>query len=96
MKVKIEAWDYNKCADKIEEVLGYKLRDTLGKHGKSESKEVEYRDFWHFIGDNCEPHNGSIICIGSELKDGAKNWQKEIIDAFVEQFGDDQEYWVEW
>lgn len=96
MKVKFEYWDHHKCAEKIEKKLGYKLRDTLSKFSGKGVKEVEYRDFWHFIVDRYDPHNGSIICINSELKERAKNWQKEILDAFVEEFGDFQKYWVEW
>lgn len=88
--------NYHECAKYIESKLGYDLRDTLGKFKNSYLPSVEYRDFWHFIIDTQSPSNGDYIYIDSGLKEDAEPWQIEIIDRFIKEFGDDQEYWVEW
>jgi len=96
-KRKIEHLNYHECAEYIESKLGYDLRDVNGRwKGEGSPKEVEYRDFWHFICDTQEVHNPCYIYINNDLKDRAKDWQCVIIDAFVKEFGEDTEYWVEW
>ena len=97
-KVKIEHWDYDLCAAYVEHKLGYKLRDALGKYTRYPyfDANVEYLDFWHFLCNVCTPANGSYIWINSDMKDNATEWESKIIDTFVEEFGDNQDYWVEW
>ena len=92
-----ECFDYHECAEYIEKKLGYNLRDTLGKFAKSPYDDsIEYRDFWHFFYDTQNIHNGCYVVIGSDWLETANEWQKEIINAFIEEFGDTQYYWVEW
>ena len=95
-EVKIEALDYHKCAKHIESVLGYELTDTLGRWSSGEKKDVEYRNFWHFVLKNTDGiHNGSKFLLPLAHKTN-QPWQNEILEAFKDAFGEDQEYWVEW
>lgn len=89
-------YDYHECDLYISSLLGYNLRDTLGKWTDKEKKEVEYRDFWHFLCHEQEISNPCFIIISSGMKDRANDWQCEIIDAFIKEFGEDTEYFVRW
>jgi hypothetical protein len=96
-----ESFDYHECADYIEAKLGYDLRDTLGKFDPKNSsnyENIEYRDFWHFICDHCEIHNGCEFYMpepNSEDYKYAKDWQDEILIAFWDEFGEGP-YYVSW
>lgn len=102
---KIERLDYPECADYIEKKLGYNLRDTLGKFSTENTKsgayeKIEYRDFWHFIVDVCNVHNGCEFYMPDPkdewyFKDNKREWIKPILEAFWEEFGAGP-YWVEW
>ena len=85
--------DYDECAKYVEQKLGYDLRDTQGKftNGKL-NEDVEYRDFWHFLVDATGLHNGCEIYMPEEADE---QWQQEIIDMFLNEFGRGP-YWVEW
>lgn len=99
----IERLDYLECVAYIEEKLGYELRDTLGKFKlnnfdksiQSFDKSIEYRDFWHFIIDNCEIHNGCEIYMPLVCEDN-QPWQNEILKAFHDEFGEEAQYWIWW
>jgi len=98
----VEHWDYDECADWVAHKLGINdLRDCLGRWEKKWPKgdEPEYRDFWHFVLDyNESVHKGSYINIDGYmlLVDKAVDWQKEIVQTFIDEFGDNQRYWVKW
>lgn len=95
---KLEALDYSKCVEHVETVLGYDIRDTLGKfrkENKGNYQDIEYRDWWHYLIKMKDIHNGCLVTIGSELL-GAEPWQDEITQCFIDEFGDNQTYWVEW
>ncbi len=87
---------YAECEKWIGEKLGYDIRDTLGSMELVSREECEYRDYWHFLCDQMEVHNGSEITIGSDLLGCGTDWQDEITRAFIAEFGDGAEYWVEW
>lgn len=82
---------YHECEEYIGHKLGYELRDTLGSCGK---KNVEYRDFWHFILDRRDIHNGCEFRMPSPTE-AKKDWQKVILEEFHKEFGEGP-YWVEW
>lgn len=84
-------YDYQDCAEYISQKHfdGRCLRDF--------SVGDEYRDFWHWVIDVCEVHNGCVLYLGADQLGLCKEpWQREILEAFIKEFGDDQEYWVEW
>jgi len=89
--------DYNECARYIKYKLGYDIRDTLGvfRHRMGTNK-LEYRDWWHFLIDHIEVHNPCEITIGSDLLEYGNKWQNEITQAFIDNFGDNVEYYVSW
>lgn len=92
---KIERLDYHDCSKYIEHKLGYDLRDTLGKFsGKKDWESIEYRDFWHFLIDTQEVHNGCDIYMPYP-DETEEEWQKEILQAFHNEFGEGP-YWVWW
>jgi len=92
---KIERLDYDECQKYISHKLGYNLRDTLGMFkGKKHNSKVEYRDFWHFLCDHCEIHNGSEFYMPTS-DEATEEWQKPILEAFNEEFGEGP-YWVWW
>lgn len=77
-----EMLDYIKCADLIFEKLGQNFRDG----------------FWMFLCEEEEvSNNPCIIQIGNELKDPAEDsGYLEILNAFIEEFGDPCNYYVKW
>jgi len=84
------------CEKYVAHKLGlHDLRDTLGKFAKPLKKnweEIEYRDFWHFLCDKQEVHNGCDIWM---LDEGDEPWQTEIVNCFLDEFGDGP-YRVNW
>jgi hypothetical protein len=56
----------------------------------------EYRDWWHFLCDHQEIHNGGSTYIGSGLLEQGEPWQNEITQKFIDEFGDDAEFWTNW
>ncbi len=89
--------DYDKCAKYVAFKLGIKdIRDVTGHFQPGGTEENNpYQDFWHFICDICDPNNGSYICIGTDMS-CKEDWQQKICDMFVQEFGEEQDYWVEW
>ena len=95
-------YNYHECEKYIAKKLGIKdLRDCLGKFDESngpyeERENIEYRDFWHFIVDDVEIHNGCAFYI-PEPYEGCdwKQWQIDICNAFADEFGMEQ-FWVSW
>ena len=104
-----EYYDYHECEKYIANKLGIKdLRDCLGKfQGHLHDDTVEYRDFWHYIIEHGGIHNGCYFTMFIEETDEMEDkwlWVKPIIEAFIEEFGDEDddgvkceaEFWVEW
>jgi hypothetical protein len=81
------------CREKGEEPDGHSqeqyaryLQDPEG-----EAACPEYRDFWHFLCDHQDMVGGEFrIC--SDLLESAEEWQAEIVNAFIREFGDDAVY----
>ena len=91
---KVKRLDYHECADYISKKLGYNLRDTLGRwKGMVYQPDLEYRDFWHYLVEVCQISNGCEIYLPHP--DDVKGWQKPILQAFWDEFGQGP-YWVEW
>lgn len=60
------------------------------------AQRPDYRDYWHFLTERCDIHNGGIVMIGLDLLESCEPWQADITQAFITEFGDECEYWVEW
>lgn len=54
-------------------------------------------DFWNFIFEYIGFENGSYIYLTDLLyAEDTELWQKYVVQNFVQEFGEDAEYWVEW
>jgi hypothetical protein len=84
---RIKYYDWIEVRPYIEEILGYDVRDTLGKFKPYTNDSVEYRDYWHFLCDTYEIFNGKIIYICDEDLSHEKPWQREITDLLIKEFG---------
>lgn len=95
-------YDYNECRDYLQEKYDYDERDYAGKysHGNSGDGNKPYLDFWHWVIERYEIHNGCYITFDkSELDDIEKDWIKEIYSHYLDEFADDNgelEMYVWW
>lgn len=63
----------------------------------------EYLDFWHWVVDHYDIHNGCFIVFDSSWlncdNDLIESWQKEIYKYYIDEFADENgelEMWVSW
>jgi hypothetical protein len=94
-----KSYDYNECAEYIAHKLGVKdIRDFAGRwNGDKFNESKPYQDFWHFLYNHCEIHNGGEMympCLDD--LNLIEDWQYKILQAFQDEFGEDAVYWVEW
>lgn len=82
-------------ADMNDPEVKRKLENRRKLNIEVEKISPEYCSFWHWILDSHEVHNGSTIYLSSDMADDG-TWQKEILDLFIKEFGDDKEYLVQW
>jgi hypothetical protein len=93
------SYDWSESVKWIEQKLGRKLRDYGAKfEGENKSIDNVYRDYWHYICDIQEISNPCYIYVSSEWIEfgDAEDWQNEITQAFIDEFGDEEEFRVEW
>lgn len=92
-KCQVRALDYDECAAYIAEKLGYPSKNPLRNFGGD-----EYKDFWHLIIDQTDVGRGDVFWISSDHWDLDKvpEWARPIYDAFVDEFGPEATYWVDW
>lgn len=97
-KNRIPLYDYHACAERINTKLGYNIRDVLGKFigNKENCDNIEYRDWWRFLLEHRNINNPCNIFIGSDLLECGNEWQNIITQAFINEFGDNTEYYVSW
>lgn len=100
-KHKREYYDYNECAEYIANKLGVKdLRDFAGKYSEKESEDKPYLDFWHWLYDFGEIHNGCFIYMppASDIPHYTEEekWVAPIVQVFEDEFGPEAQMWVEW
>lgn len=92
-------FDWFECVKWIEQKYNCDIRDYAGRYkGNPFHDEKPYQDFWHFIIDGTEIHNGCEYYMEPlELKEYAdEDWQKEICQMFYDEFGEDLSFWIEW
>jgi hypothetical protein len=92
----MEYFDYHEVAQYVESVLGYEIRDTLGKFSKG-NKDAEYRDFWHWLINKVDISNGSFDYMpflsdyeDCEDEDMIPEWVKPILKVFNEVIGEEK------
>lgn len=54
-------YDYNKCRNYLEKKYNYDERDYAGKYKNRYHEDKPYLDFWHWVCDNFDIHNGCMI-----------------------------------
>jgi len=96
-----EYYDYNKCRDYLEAKYGYSERDYAGmSKGKGVNVSVPYLDFWHWVLENQEVHNGCFISFSrGVLEEIEEDWVKEIYTRYLDEFADEKgelEMYVWW
>ena len=96
------AYDWDEVKKYIEKKYSCDLRDFAGKfgvHGCSE--DVEYQDFWHWIIDGNDIHNGCQFHLRFGDLSAQPSWVQQIASYIVAEFpeaGDDNglDLWVSW
>lgn len=97
-------WNYNEVQKYLEKLHGKNFRDYAGRYGVNapEDDTVPYQDFWHWVCDLNEVHNGCYIRLPEwdyyYNNQDTEPWKKEIMKFFKDFLGDDyhERMWVEW
>ncbi len=89
--------DYHKCRDYLQAKFGYDERDYMGKFRKGKGKitgergEVPYLDFWRWVIDNYEIHNGCFVTFDRDaLNEIDQDWIKTIYKNYLDEFADEK------
>jgi len=98
-----EYYNYNKCRNYLEKKYKYKERDFANKYPNKkkpyeEDESKPYLDFWHWVVDNYDIHNGCFITFDKNFQP-EEDWQKEIYNHYIEEFGNENgevELYVSW
>lgn len=107
-KSRLPEFDFNDCTNYIEQKYGYSTRDYAGqfrisKTGKilSCNEGVPYQDFWHWVTEVYDIHNGCNITFSQETLDSYKpvegeptdgcmeDWQIKIYQDYLNEFADE-------
>lgn len=90
-------YDYNECRDYLQAKYGYDERDYAGhfkrKRGKltGTDESVPYLDFWHWVCEHHEIHNGCFITFSREELPGIEeDWVREIYTHYLDEFEDEK------
>ena len=98
-----EALDYFECIKYLEKKYNFNSRDYAGKYKRGSTPNTPYQDYWHFVIDCVDVHNGSFMWISNEwVEDLAKDDYRTIITNLIfEEFADYNkdgsiQFWVDW
>jgi len=104
-----EYYDYHDCRDYLQKKYGYDERDYAGEFTKPaknskavkalNKEETSYWDFWHHVIRYTEIHNGCFFWMEKEWLEDATEWQKEIIQHYLDEFADEKgviNFYVYW
>lgn len=77
-------WDYHEVARYIEHKHDVQLENYAGWKPSGKNEEKPYQNFWHWISDRQEVHNGSHFYLNVYERDEPENkytpgWVKEIL-----------------
>ncbi len=76
------------------------IMNAQNKYGKNPKKDAKYLDFWHWLCDLADVHNGCFIIMppASDIPQYSdeEKWVAPIVQAFEDEFGEEAEMWVEW
>jgi hypothetical protein len=105
-----EYWDWRSVQKYVEAKYKICMEDYGGKFKNSKvNEEAPYLDFWHWILDRCDIHNGCYTTFyikewldekadGDELDEYvAPDWVKEILQLIYDEFGEmEMEVYIWW
>lgn len=74
--------DYSEASFWISHLLGYNIDISYINF------EENGPDFWGYLCDKCEIHNGGFICIDKYLLESSRDIIKTIVQKFIDEFGD--------
>jgi hypothetical protein len=85
-------YNYNDCRNYLEKKYGYDERDYAKKfQGKKVHDDKPYLDFWHWVIDHNEVHNGCFISFErGTLEYITEEWVKEIYTHYLDEFADEK------
>jgi hypothetical protein len=89
----MKVYDFHDLTKEVERRAGKSVRDWAGrwdkKYGTKAFEATPYQDFWHFICDNFEIHNGATEWMDFDelLKDCDEDWQKEVCQLYIDVAG---------
>jgi hypothetical protein len=91
------SYNFNDCTKYIEQKYGYQTRGyiSIEEKGLDDSVEIGYRDFWHWILDRHEIHNGCYIEFSKYDLDMYKeygdinDWEAKIYQDYLNEFADE-------
>lgn len=84
-------YDYHECRDYLQKKFGYDERDyaKIYNNGKYD-KDIECLDFWYWLCEHSEIHNGCFVYFSKENLDDldGDEWVKEIYGHYIDEFAD--------
>lgn len=92
-KHKREYYNYNECKEYINKKYNINIEDYEGRFkDKNTNYDAKYLNFWHWLIERFNVHNGSIIEFDvegllKESDDYTPIWAKEILKLFKDEFG---------
>ena len=85
-----KSW-YNKSASMFDE----QERKASDEYDKLMESQPEYKDFWHWVVDRYEVHNGGKITFTEGYADKEEEFIKTIYNYYMTEFGEDGELTME-
>jgi len=98
----VTAYDWGEVQKYIEKKYSCNLRDFAGKFGDHGcSEDVEYQDFWHWILDQNDIHNGCQFHLRFGDLSTQPSWVQQIASYIIAEFpevgsDDGLDLWVDW
>jgi hypothetical protein len=106
----VKRLDYSASMAYLEKKYGFKARDYADRHGAG-GKDKPYLDFWHWIVETKQVHNGCDVTFTKEdlshaaqKQDNDKSpdtsWRVKIVEYILKEFGKGRDrevtFWVQW
>lgn len=94
-------YDWDECVKYVQKKYDFKITDFAGKFKDEKvNHDVEYQNFWHWLCEFSEIHNGGTFCMWKDTWESLEEgWIKTIYGYFIEEFADEAgaiEFEVSW
>lgn len=96
-----KAFVWREVRDFIQKKYKVDLDDYKGKFKKNAKPDTKYCNFWHWMVEDSDIHNGCFTWLGWDWLDSDETepWIKEILTMIMKEFApkdDDLKLWVDW